>query len=180
MFERLLARIAATLKKLKIPYMVVGGQAVLVYGEARTTKDIDITLGVGVEELPALLRAIKKINLEPKIKDVERFVRDTMVLPVMDKKSGIGVDFIFSFSPYEKQALSRVRKFKIGITMISFASLEDLIVYKMIAGRPRDLEDIRSLILKNPGYDFQYIIKWLTELGAASNQNFLDAFKRIG
>jgi len=53
-------------------------------------------------------------------------------------------------------------------------------IHKIIAGRPRDLEDIRSLILKNPGYDFDYIIKWLGELETASNQNFVGAFKRIG
>jgi len=29
--------------------MVIGGQAVLLYGEPRLTRDIDITLGIGVE-----------------------------------------------------------------------------------------------------------------------------------
>jgi hypothetical protein len=31
--------------------MVIGGQAVLLYGEPRLTKDIDITLGEGIESL---------------------------------------------------------------------------------------------------------------------------------
>jgi len=31
--------------------MVIGGQAVLLYGEPRLTKDIDITLGKGIESL---------------------------------------------------------------------------------------------------------------------------------
>ena len=41
MFARLLGKIATALNKFKIPYMVIGGQAVLVYGEPRATKDID-------------------------------------------------------------------------------------------------------------------------------------------
>ena len=60
MFLKLLAKIANELRKLRIPYMVVGGQAVLLYGEPRLTKDIDITLGVGVDGLPKI-----KINPEP-------------------------------------------------------------------------------------------------------------------
>ncbi|MGC9445266.1 MAG: hypothetical protein ACP5E9_10130 [Candidatus Methanospirareceae archaeon] len=34
--------------------MVIGGQAVLLYGEPRLTRDIDITLGLGVEHLATL------------------------------------------------------------------------------------------------------------------------------
>ncbi|NVL90146.1 MAG: hypothetical protein HWN69_04000 [Desulfobacterales bacterium] len=45
MFQKLLGRLANELSNLHIPYMVIGGQAVLLYGEPRLTKDIDITLG---------------------------------------------------------------------------------------------------------------------------------------
>ena len=38
--------------------MVIGGQAVLLYGEPRLTRDIDITLGVGVRELNKLKETI--------------------------------------------------------------------------------------------------------------------------
>ncbi len=43
MFERLLTKIATALNKAEIPCMVIGGQAVLLYGEPRLTKGIDIT-----------------------------------------------------------------------------------------------------------------------------------------
>jgi hypothetical protein len=38
MFQALLARLSEVFEKSKIPYMVIGGQAVLVYGEPRFTK----------------------------------------------------------------------------------------------------------------------------------------------
>jgi hypothetical protein len=41
MFEELLIRIAKALDNNYIPYMIVGGQAVLLYGEPRLTKDIE-------------------------------------------------------------------------------------------------------------------------------------------
>ena len=46
MFEELIVKIARELKKADLPYMIIGGQAVLLYGAPRLTKDIDITLGV--------------------------------------------------------------------------------------------------------------------------------------
>jgi hypothetical protein len=33
--------------------MIIGGQAVLLYGEPRLTKDIDITLGRGCQNYPS-------------------------------------------------------------------------------------------------------------------------------
>ena len=65
MFEELLIRITKELDKNFVPYMIIGGQAVLLYGEPRLTKDIDITLGVNVDKLNELLKIIKKIELLP-------------------------------------------------------------------------------------------------------------------
>ena len=40
MFDKTLARIGASLEKAGIPHMIIGGQAVLLYGEPRLTRDI--------------------------------------------------------------------------------------------------------------------------------------------
>ncbi len=37
-------------------------------------------------------------------------------------------------------------------------------VVKIFAGRPRDIEDARTVLLKNPDIDVQYIRKWLKEV----------------
>ncbi len=63
MYTNLLEKIAQALDKHKISYMVVGGQAVLLYGEPRLTRDIDITLGLGPEALPSLLRFVQDAGL---------------------------------------------------------------------------------------------------------------------
>ena len=51
MFQGLLNKIARELKGRSVPYMVIGGQAVLLYGEPRLTHGIDITVGIGVDKL---------------------------------------------------------------------------------------------------------------------------------
>lgn len=111
MFEQLLKKIAQALDKGRIPYMIIGGQAVLLYGEPRLTRDIDITLGITLEKLDLVLDLAKGIGLRPLV-DPENFTRKTMVLPCQYPKADIRVDFIFSFSPYERQALERVRTVK--------------------------------------------------------------------
>ena len=163
MFERLLKKIAIQLKKGAIPYMVIGGQAVLLYGEPRLTRDIDITLGIGVEELGKVKKILRTMGLRILVKDDKEFVAKTMVLPAMERESGIRIDFTFSYSLYERQAIERAKEIKLGRTSVRFASLEDLVIHKVIAGRARDLEDVRSILLKNPKYDSHYIEKWLAE-----------------
>ena len=179
MFERLLKKIAIQLKKGAIPYMVVGGQAVLLYGEPRLTRDIDITLGIGVNGLGKVKKIIKAIGLKILVEKEKEFVEQNMVLPTLDKKSGIRVDFIFSFSPYEKQAIERGKDIKLGRTLVKFVSLEDLVIHKVIAGRARDLEDVKSILLKNPKYDLVYIEKWLEEFDKSLGDRFLKIFGEI-
>ena len=81
MFEDLLARIAVELKKTDLPYMIIGGQAVLLYGTPRMTKDIDITLGVDIRCLESLLPALGAMGLEIIPKDFRSFAEKTSVLP---------------------------------------------------------------------------------------------------
>jgi hypothetical protein len=58
--------------------------------------------------------------------------------------------------------------------------VEDLIIHKIFAGRPRDLEDVRTLLLKNPGIDVPYINLWLNEFDAAvEEKRFLETFEGI-
>jgi predicted nucleotidyltransferase len=178
-FQRLLKKVSLQLKKDSIPYMVIGGQAVLLYGEPRLTKDIDITLGVGVRELNKLKETISSLGLKILVERDEEFVERNMVLPTLDEKSGIRVDFIFSFSPYERQAIERAKDIKLGRSLVRFASLEDVVIHKVIAGRPRDLEDIKSILLKNQKYDSDYIEKWLKEFDKSLTEQFLKIFREI-
>jgi len=124
MFEKILSRIGASLNKQNLPYMIIGGQAVLLHGEPRLTRDIGITLGINTDHLDVLLSVVQELALKP--------------LP------------------------------------------EDLIIHKVFAGRPRDVEDVRTVLLKNPDIDIRYIQKWLKEFDQASDEkNFLKKFEEI-
>ncbi len=46
-FKALLSRLSRVLEEREVPFMIIGGQAVLLHGEPRLTQDVDVTLGVG-------------------------------------------------------------------------------------------------------------------------------------
>jgi len=178
MFEKILSRVGKSLKSHKLPYMIIGGQAVLLYGEPRLTRDIDITLGANTDRLDDLLVIVQELTLKPLPEDTESFVKETMVLPTLDETTSIRVDFIFSFTPYETEAIKRAKKVTILDQEVNFASPEDLIIHKIFAGRPRDIEDVRTIIIKNPEIDIRYIQHWLKEFDESSDEKkFLETFE---
>jgi len=119
------------------------------------------------------------IGLKSLVQKEKEFVERNMVLPTIDKKSGIRVDFIFSFSPYERQAIGRARDIKLGNSIVRFASLEDVVIHKVIAGRARDFDDVKSILLRNPKYDLVYIKKWLKQFDKSLSGKFLKIFRNI-
>ena len=53
-FAELSARLTRALQGARLPFMVIGGQAVLLHGEPRLTHDIDVTVAVGPDQLEIL------------------------------------------------------------------------------------------------------------------------------
>lgn len=162
MFEEFISKIATALQEKKIPYMLIGGQAVLLYGSPRLTRDVDITLGMDIDELERILTICSQLGLKILPPDIMDFVRSTHVLPAEDPATHIRVDFIFSYSPYEREALKRARTVTLKGQEVKFSSLEDLVIFKLLAGRPVDHEDIKNILSKNCSkLNKVYIEKWL-------------------
>ena len=179
MFQELLARLAREFEARRLPYMVIGGQAVLVHGEPRLTRDIDITLGATTDELDAVVDAAQAAGLKLLITSPREFVRDTWVLPCADTLTGIRVDLMFSFTEYERQAMDRAAPLIIGNSVVRIATAEDLVVLKILAGRPRDLEDARTVLLKNPTLDRDYVKRCLTALEVDTEQPLLERLHNL-
>jgi hypothetical protein len=160
--------------------MIIGGQAVLLHGEPRLTGDIDVTVGADVDRLDDVLAAAKDMGLRPLV-DPREFTVRTLVLPCQDPGSGIRVDFIFSFSSYERQAIERAVRVRIGQSEVRFATPEDLVIHKLLAGRPRDLEDVRSVLLKRRPFDADQARAALAGFGEAlgRGEELLDRFEAL-
>lgn len=169
MIEKLIAKIVQCLDEEKIPYMIIGGQAVLLYGTPRLTRDIDIILGVDTDKFSLVKEICNKLELKLLSENPEDFAKDTNVLPAEDPDSRIRVDFIFSFTLYERQAIERAKEVVMNNYPVKFASREDVIIHKMLAARAIDEEDIKNILVKNKtSIDYEYIRKWLLEFSDIS------------
>ena len=159
--------------------MVIGGQAVLLHGEPRLTRDIDVTLGVDSSRLAKVQKTVATIGLSSPVNDVEQFVRTTNVFPVVDHPTGIRIDLIFSFTSYETGAIRRAVGVNFGDVTVRFASVEDLLVHKFVAGRPRDIEDVRGILARNRSVDEGYIHHWLKSFSDVVHRDLVMEFTAL-
>lgn len=173
-FASLLARLTRELETRGFEFMLIGGQAVLLHGRPRLTEDIDLTLASGPEALPRLLTACRNLGLEPLPEDVESFVGETYVLPAFEPETEIRVDFVFSTTPYERQAIERAVRVELEGVAVPFATAEDLLLHKLFAGRPRDLEDAAAVVRRQRDVlDWEYLERWAEEFAAVPGRGEL-------
>jgi hypothetical protein len=142
--ERTLADLASALEDASIPYMVVGGMAVLVHGVPRLTRDIDVTVRLAPSEVPRLIAALGSA-FHPLVEDPRSFVEETRVLPV-EGPGGTRADVIFAGLPFEEAAIGRARPERLGQVEVRVCTPEDLVVHKIVSERPRDREDVAGIL----------------------------------
>jgi hypothetical protein len=145
-----------------IQYMIIGGLANSLYGEARQTFDIDIKLQIEERQLPDFIAGVAAIG-SVMTGDPQNFVRDTGVLPV-DVET-VRVDFILAQLPYEQQAIARSRKTELLGVIAAVATAEDLIIQKSVSQRNKDWLDIEGIVNRQRAeLDWSYIMKNIREL----------------
>ncbi len=144
--ERALAEAAAIFDQENIPYMVIGGVAVIIWGNTRATIDIDVTVWVEEDALePTIMRLSQR--LLARVDDPCAFTKRTRVLPVK-ATSGVPIDIIFATLPFERQAIEDAEEKTLGESRVRVCRVSDLIVHKILSERPRDREDVRFLITR--------------------------------
>ena len=108
-------------------------------------------------------------------------MRETFVLPARDPATGLRVDFVFSTTPYERQAIERADRVSVAGTAVPVATAEDLVVHKLFAGRARDLEDAESVVRRRGlTFDWEYVRRWAREFAAVPGRERLpDEVERL-
>ncbi len=142
----LLASLAAVLSTLHARWYVFGAQAVVIWGRPRLTADIDVTVRMDPEEPERLARALESAGFSLRFGDAPDFVRRTRVLPFVHAASGLPLDIVLAGPGLEELFLSRAVPVALGNLVVPVISPEDLIATKILAGRPKDLEDVRSVL----------------------------------
>jgi hypothetical protein len=126
-------------------WYIFGAQAVAIYGVPRTTGDIDITLDLGDRGIDRLVAPLRRAGFVPRISD-PAFAIETRIYPVSHKATGWNFDLVLAGPGLEQRFLDEARIVGAGRHRIPVIAPEHLVTLKILAGRPKDLEDVRGML----------------------------------
>lgn len=142
----LLRALARALRAVGVRWYLFGAQAVLLYGGARLTADVDVTVAAGDVPTPTLVDALAREGFASRVDDLDGFVDRTRVLPLVHASSGMPLDVVLAGPGLEETFLSRARTHRIDGVSVPVAAAEDIVAMKLLAGRTKDLDDARAIV----------------------------------
>lgn len=126
---------------------IIGGLAVQRWGQPRLTQDVDLTVLVGMGDEARFVDGVLA-RFQPRREDARAFALTYRVLLVR-ASMGVPVDIALGGTAFEAESFERSSEWEIEAgVMIRTCSAEDLLVHKLIAGRPRDLADVETIVAR--------------------------------
>ena len=94
--------------------------------------------------------------------------------------SGIDVDLTFGELPFERTAVANCQSHDIGGVRVRLPRVQDLLVMKAIARRPKDVPDLEGLLVAHPEADVASGRRWVREFAIAmSMPDILEEFDTL-
>ena len=75
------------------------------------------------------------------------FARERQILLLRHEPSGVDLDVSLAWLPFEVEAIRRSEPREFAGVTVPIPRADDLVIYKLVAGRPRDHEDVERLLL---------------------------------
>ena len=130
------------------PFCFIGGIAALHWGEARVTRDADLTVFTGVSDEARYVDRLLG-RFASRIEEGRDFALRHRVL-LLRATNGIPLDVSLGALSFEEKAVS-------GASLLEFApgvklwlcSPAALVVFKVFAGRPQDWLDVEGIVVKS-------------------------------
>ncbi|MDQ7825147.1 MAG: nucleotidyl transferase AbiEii/AbiGii toxin family protein [Candidatus Eremiobacteraeota bacterium] len=143
----------------RIPYALMGGMALQVWGRPRSTRDIDISVGLDDLTPEEFISLVGRSGFS--FRD-SRTLGESMLIRFerRDGPTGIDVeiDFFTAGTEYQRRAIERAIAIELRGMPIKVVAPEDLIIQKLAAGRVIDEYDARELAKDQSGtLDWAYL-----------------------
>ncbi len=172
--------LAAWLRSESISFAVIGGIAASVRGEPRFTADIDLVVGIDVEQALRLAERLPSSPFRPLFDGIAEVIETAFLMPLAHAVTGIRADIAIGLSGFEQQAIARATPALMGDFTVPVVTSEDLILMKLLASRPRDLEDIERIVLRHrQTLDWAYLIETGQHLQEAVAQDLVPSLEEL-
>ncbi len=145
-------------------FCLIGGLAVVRWGQPRATQDVDFSLLTGFGKEQAYVERLLA-HFPGRSADAKDFaLRHRVVLA--RTTTGVSLDIALAGFPFEEKVIDRASPFSFAEDVsLTTASAEDLVVLKAFAAREQDWSDVRGIIARQGNrLDWNYIIVELTLL----------------
>lgn len=150
------------LSSVGVRHALIGGIAANLYRrEARATQDVDFAVKASASETLTVVEAFRKAGWSAEIRSGKT---ESVRLAHEDLPR---IDLLIAGTPFEESAIDRAVKLTIDEHQMLIVTPEDLIIYKLIAGRARDYEAVAAIVDSVTGLDSGYIGGWLEQFGFA-------------
>lgn len=149
-FAELLAALAPVLQQLGVGWYLFGAQAAILYGAERLTADVDVTVQLEGRSTKELIHALTGAGFRMRVEG-DDFVERTRVIPVVHTPTGIALDLVLAGPGIEELFLQRAELRDYRGVQVPVACAEDIIVMKILAGRPKDFEDVVAVLRARAG-----------------------------
>jgi hypothetical protein len=171
-----LADLGRVLEALGLRWYLFGAQAAIHYGSPRVTADVDVTVDLGALSPSTLVARLGEVGIEPRIALDEDFMSRARVLPLWHRPTGMGVDVVLAGPGPEELFLDRARDALLDGVAVRIAAPNDIVVMKVLAGRPKDFDDIVGILRKAPaGFEENDVRTLLSELEGIAAVGRLEA-----
>lgn len=172
--SELFRELRETLEALGVRWYLFGAQAAIIYGAARLTADVDVTVDPGEHSSESLINALTRSGFESRVTDPAQFVERTGVLPMVHVGSRIPLDVVFSGHGIEEHFHNRAEEHALDDINMRVVCAADLVAMKILAGRPKDLDDaIAVTAAQLPELDLQLVLGTLQTLQHALGRSDL-------
>lgn len=142
----LLAAFRGALSVLGLRWFLFGAQAAILYGVARLSADVDVTVELGKRSASELVAALDDAGFDLRVPDAAGFAESTRVLPFVHRASRMPLDVVLAGPGLEEQFLAGAREQLVGDVPVPVVCAEDLVAMKVLAGRARDLDDVAAIV----------------------------------
>lgn len=145
-------------EKLKLSRSYGGAIAYNYYGPPRLTQDVDVLALIPGVKSPALFEALREGgcllgDADPRPLDVKAALAELRGKAHMTTllRQSIRIEIFAPWHPFHSRVLERSPERSLEGRRIRIHSAEDLIVFKKIFDRPKDLMDIKAVLLSQKG-----------------------------